>query len=156
MVNHIRASAKDPEVAANQFAVIAPVTHCAFFGGSEEMMVGELNVGDARYDYEGLIYRWFDYWLKGEKNGVVKETPKFQYYTMGLNKWQSAETWPPANAEMATFYLTSKGNANSVFGDGKLTPNRPGSEDKPDAFAYDPNYPVPITGGGFCCLGSEY
>jgi len=156
LVNHIRASAKDPEVAANQFAVIAPVTHCAFFGGSEEMMVGELNVGDARYDYEGLIYRWFDYWLKGEKNGVVKETPKFQYYTMGLNKWQSAETWPPANAEMATFYLTSKGNANSVFGDGKLAPNRPGSEDKPDAFAYDPNYPVPISGGGFCCLGSEY
>jgi putative CocE/NonD family hydrolase len=75
---------------------------------------------------------------------------------MGLNKWQSAETWPPANAEMATFFLTSKGNANSVFGDGKLTQNRPGSEDKPDVFTYDPDYPVPINGGGFCCLGSEY
>jgi len=156
LVNHIRSSAKDPEVAANQFAVIAPVTHCAFSGGSEKMTVGELNVGDARFDTEGLIFKWFDYWLQGEKNGVVKETPKFQYYTMGLNKWQSAETWPPANAEMATFYLTSKGNANSVFGDGKLTPNRPGSEDRPDAFTYDPNYPVPISGGGFCCMGSEY
>jgi len=156
LVNHIRSSAKDPEVAENQFAVIAPVTHCAFGRGSKEMMVGELNVGDARFDSEGLINRWFDYWLKGEENGVVKETPKFQYYTMGLNKWQPAETWPPANAKVTTLYLMSRGNANSVYGDGKLTPDRPGPEDKPDAFTYDPDYPVPINGGGFCCMGSEY
>jgi putative CocE/NonD family hydrolase len=156
LVNHIRSSARAPEVAENQFAVIAPVTHCAFGRGSKEMMVGDLNVGDARFDSEGLINRWFDYWLKGEDNGVVKKTPKFQYYTMGLNKWQSAETWPPANAKMTTFYLTSKGNANSVYGDGKLTLDRPGPEDKPDVFTYDPEYPVPINGGGFCCMGSEY
>jgi putative CocE/NonD family hydrolase len=156
LVNHVRSSAKDPEVADHQFAVIAPVTHCAYFGGSKETIVGELNVGDARFNYEGLIYKWFDYWLKGEDNGVVKETPKFQYYTMGLNKWQSSETWPPANAKMTAFYLTSRGNANSVFGDGQLTPNPPGSEDKPDAFTYDPEYPVPVNGGGFCCMGSEY
>jgi len=156
LVNYIRSSAKDPEVAANQFAVIAPVTHCGYFRESKETIVGELNVGDATFDYEGLIYKWFDYWLKGEQNGVVKEIPKFQYYTMGLNKWQTAGTWPPAGSKMTAFYLTSKGNANSVFGDGKLTPNRPGSEDKPDAFTYDPDNPVPVNGGGFCCMGSAY
>jgi putative CocE/NonD family hydrolase len=75
---------------------------------------------------------------------------------MGLNKWQSSETWPPENTEMVTLYLNSKGAANSVFGDGKLTSNRPGPEDHPDGFTYDPHFPVPIHGGGFCCMGSEY
>jgi predicted acyl esterase len=75
---------------------------------------------------------------------------------MGLNKWQSAETWPPKSAELVTLYLSSKGNANSVFGDGAITSNKPGPEDNPDAFTYDPEYPVPMLGGGFCCLGSAY
>jgi len=156
LVNYIRSNAEDPEVAQNQYAVIAPVCHCAFNRMSEATIVGERNVGDARFDTEGLIYDWFDYWLKGEDNGILKKTPGFQYYTMGLNKWQSSDTWPPDGAEMVSLYLTSKGQANSVFGDGGLTTNPPGQEDKPDAFTYDPNYPVPLHGGGFCCLGSSY
>jgi len=156
LINYIRSNAKDPEVADNQFAVIAPVCHCAFSRVSEETIVGERNVGDARFDSEALIYDWFDYWLKGEDNGILKKTPKFQYYTMGLNKWQSSDTWPPESAEKVTLNLTSKGKANSVFGDGGLSTNPPGPEDNPDAFAYDPKYPVPTHGGGFCCLGSNF
>lgn len=156
LFNHVRNNAKDPEVAKNQFAVIAPVCHCAFAGEIEETIVGERKVGDARFDYEGLIYNWFDYWLKGEDNKILKKTPKVQYYTMGLNKWQSSDTWPPQSAEMVTFYLTSKGSANSVFGDGRLFTDPPGPEDNPDAFTYDPAFPVPMHGGGFCCLGNAY
>jgi len=156
LVDYVRSNAKDPEVADNQIVVIAPVSHCAFSRATKETIVGERNVGDARFDYDGLTYDWFDYWLKGENNGVLKNTPKVQYYTMGLNKWQSSDTWPPVNAKMVTLYLTSNGNANSVFGDGGLTTNRPGPEDNPDAFTYDPDFPVPMHGGGFCCLGSEY
>jgi putative CocE/NonD family hydrolase len=156
LVDYIRNNAKDPEVAANQFIVISPVPHCAFGRETEETIIGEHNVGDARFDYENLTYAWFDYWLNGEDNGVLKETPKVQYYTMGLNQWRSSDTWPPVDAEMVTLYLTSKGNANSVFGDGGLSSKRPDPEDNPDAFTYDPNYPVPMNGGGFCCLGPEY
>jgi hypothetical protein len=156
LVNHVRSCARDPEVAANQFAIIAPVCHCAFSRVSEETVVGERNVGDARFNTEGLISEWFDHWLKGEDNGVLKRTPKFQYYTMGLNKWQSSETWPPEGTEMMTLYLDSGGKANSVFGDGRLTTSPPGRGDRPDAFTYDPKYPVPMHGGGFCCLGSDY
>ena len=156
LVDYVRSNTKDPEVADNQIVVIAPVSHCAFSRTTKETIVGERNVGDARFDYDGLTYDWFDYWLKGENNGVLKNTPKVQYYTMGLNKWQSSDTWPPVNAKMVTLYLTSNGNANSVFGDGGLTTNRPGPEDNPDAFTYDPDFPVPMHGGGFCCLGSEY
>ena len=156
LVDHVRRNATNAEVAENQFVVIAPVNHCAFTRATEDTVVGERHLGDARFEYNRLIYDWFDHWLKGENNGVLDKTPKYQYYTMGLNKWQSSDTWPPAGAEMVAWYLTSKGNANSVFGDGGLSLKAPGSEDKPDGFIYDPRYPVPMHGGGFCCMGPTY
>jgi putative CocE/NonD family hydrolase len=156
LVDYVRKNAQDPEVADNQFIVVAPVNHCAFSRSTEDTVVGERHVGDARFDYNGLIYDWFDYWMKGKDNDVLNKTPKVQYYTMGLNKWQSSDTWPPADAEMVTWYLTSNGSANSVFGDGRLSTKAPGPTDNPDSFTYDPNYPVPMYGGGFCCLGSKY
>ena len=153
LFNHVRENATDPEVANNQFAVIAPTTHCGFRRATEETIVGERNVGDARLDYDKLIYGWFDYWLKGEDNGILEETPKVQYYTMGLNKWQSSDTWPPEGAEMTTYYLTSGGHANSLFGDGRLTTTPPGSDTPPDNFTYDPANPVTSYGGNVCCTG---
>lgn len=156
LVDYVRSSAKDPEVADNQFVIIAPVNHCAFTRATKDTVVGERHVGDARFNYNRLIYDWFDYWLKGKDNGVLKKTPKVQYYTMGLNKWQFSDTWPPADAEMVTMYLFSRGDANSVFGNGSLSPQVPGKKDNPDGFTYDPNYPVPMNGGGFCCLGPKY
>jgi len=154
LFNYVRNNAADPEVAENQFAVIAPTLHCAFTGATEETIVGERNVGDARFDYDSLIYGWFDYWLKGEDNEILEKTPKVRYYTMGLNKWQSSDTWPPEGAEMMTYYLTSSGKANSVFGDGRLSTSPPGPEDKPDTFTYDPAFPVPSYGGNVCCTGN--
>jgi hypothetical protein len=153
LFNHVREHATDPEVAANQYAVIAPTLHCGYQRATEETVVGERNVGDARLDYDALIYGWFDYWLKGEDNGILEETPRVQYYTMGLNTWQASETWPPEGAAMTTYYLASGGQANSVFGDGTLTTTPPGPEDRPDAFTYDPAYPVPSYGGNVCCTG---
>ena len=154
LFNHVRNNAKDPEVAENQFVVIAPTLHCGFWRASEETIVGERNMGDIRFDYDGLIYGWFDYWLKGEKNGILDKTPRVQYYTMGLNKWQSSDTWPPEDARMVTYYLTSGGKANTLNGDGRLTKNPPGPEDHPDAFIYDPANPVPSYGGNVCCTGN--
>jgi len=154
LFNHVRINAKDPEVAENQFVVIAPTLHCGFWRASEETIVGERNMGDIRFDYDGLIYGWFDYWLKGEKNGILDKTPRVQYYTMGLNKWQSSDTWPPEDARMVTYYLTSGGKANTLNGDGRLTKNPPGPEDHPDAFIYDPANPVPSYGGNVCCTGN--
>ena len=41
--------------------------------------------------------------------------PKVTYYTMGANRWQTSDTWPPAGAEARTFYLSSGGNANTIM-----------------------------------------
>ena len=151
--NQVRKTA-DPAIADEQYAVIAPVPHCSYWGASEHTKVGERDLGDARLDYEALTWGWFDRFLKNEDKGLLAKTPKVQYYTMGLNKWQNSDVWPPANAKPVTMYLTSNGRANSLNGDGALKPASP-AEDKPDAFTYDPMNPVMTNGGGFCCMGAD-
>jgi putative CocE/NonD family hydrolase len=153
LFNHVRHNAQDPEVAQNQFAVVAPVTHCAYTRAAEQTIVGERNVGDARLDYDALIYGWFDYWLKGESNGIVDTLPKVRFYTMGANEWQAADEWPPEDTESVIYHLNSGGNANALFGDGELTTRPPGSADNPDSFTYDPANPVTSYGGNVCCIG---
>jgi len=153
LYNHVRNTAKDPNVRNNQYLVIAPVLHCSYKRATENTMIGERSVGDARLNYDDLTYGWFDYWLKGEQNGILQKTPKVQYYTMGLNKWQSSEVWPPANAQMTTYFLNSGGKANSLYGDGKLSTTAP-KLDAPDGFTYDPLNPVPSYGGNVCCTGN--
>lgn len=153
LFNHVRNNAKDAEIRDNQYLVIAPTLHCAYTRATENTIVGELSVGDARLNYDEQIYKWFDLWLKEESNDFKKTTPRVQYYTMGLNKWQAAETWPPENTRQVTWYLNSDGNANSRFGDGTLSTDKP-KEDHPDGFTYDPMNPVPSYGGNVCCTGN--
>ncbi len=151
MYNHIRKTA-DKDVADKQYAVIAPVAHCSYTRATENTVVGARSMGDARLDYSKLTYDWFDHFLKGEQNDILKR-PKVQYFTMGSNKWQASEQWPPASAEPMKFYLSSGGNANSLNGDGKLV-SEPPATDMPDVFTYDPMNPVPSFGGNVCCIGN--
>ena len=152
LFNHARDKGVDQEARDGQYAVIAPTPHCRFWTEDEETVVGERNMGDVRFDTDGLVARWFDYWLKGEENGVLENTPRVQYYTMGENVWQSADTWPPAGIEVTPWYLGSDGGANSLFGDGRLSLEAgPGAAS--DSFVYDPTVPVPSLGGGVCCTG---
>jgi putative CocE/NonD family hydrolase len=72
---------------------------------------------------------------------------------MGSNKWQSAESFPPAGASPVTFYLSSSGKANTLSGDGALV-SAPPAADTPDTFTYDPMNPVPSFGGNVCCTGN--
>ena len=69
---------------------------------------------------------------------------------MGENAWRTEREWPLARAEEQRWYLHSGGSANSLLGDGGLSPEAPG-EEPDDTFAYDPHFPVPTTGGNNCC-----
>ncbi|MDH3708235.1 MAG: CocE/NonD family hydrolase [Cyclobacteriaceae bacterium] len=152
LFNHVRNNIQDREVADNQYLVIAPTLHCRFTRATENTIVGERDLGDARLNYDEIVYGWFDYWLKGEKNGIL-DMPRVQYYTMGSNKWQTSDTWPPRQAQMTTLYLDSEGHANSLYGDGKLNLGLP-SDNQSDSFTYDPLNPVPSHGGNVCCTGN--
>lgn len=150
--NHVRRTA-DPAIGNQQYAFIAPTLHCAYKRATENTIVGERSMGDARYDYDALTYGWFDHFLKGERNGLLDTMPKVRYFTMGSNKWQASDTWPPRGAQPVTYYLSSGGKANTLNGDGVLA-LRPPSTDRPDSIIYDPMNPVPSLGGNVCCQGN--
>ena len=150
--NHVRKTAR-PEIANQQYAVIAPTLHCAYKRAGENLTVGERNIGDARLNYDELTWAWFDRFLKGENNGILEKMPKVRYYTMGMNKWQTSETWPPTGATPMTFFLSSGGKANTLNGDGVLG-EAPPAADAPDKFDYDPMNPVMSYGGNVCCTGN--
>lgn len=142
-----------PEVARQQYAVIAPVAHCSFTRATENTVVGERSVGDARLDYDALTYGWFDTFLKGDKTRLLDTLPRIRYYTMGSNKWQSSDVWPPKGATPTTWYLTSQGSANTMNGNGSLVAKLPAKAQR-DTFTYDPMNPVTSYGGNVCCTGT--
>jgi len=150
--NFVRAHAKG-DVANQQYAVIAPTLHCGYRRATENTIVGERSMGDARLNYDDLTWGWFDRFLKGESNGFLEKTPRVRYFTMGINKWQASDTWPPKGAQALKFFLSSGGKANSLNGDGVLVANAAAS-DAPDKFDYDPMNPVASYGGNVCCTGN--
>ncbi len=150
--NQVRKTAR-PEIANQQYAIIAPTLHCSYKRATENTIVGERSMGDARLDYDALTYAWFDHFLKGEDNKALEKMPKVKYFTMGMNKWQSADTWPPAGAAPVKMYLGSGGKANSLYGDGVLGSAAPVAGSA-DSFVYDPMNPVPSYGGNVCCTGN--
>jgi uncharacterized protein len=157
--NFVRSTAKG-EAANEQYAIIAPTLHCGYKRATENTVVGERSMGDARLDYDALTYAWFDHFLKGEDNGFLQKQPKVTYFTMGINKWQHSETWPPEGAKPVTLVLSSGGNANTLHGDGVLTfaaaptPSKAKSADVIDTFTYDPMHPTPSYGGNVCCAAN--
>lgn len=153
MFNHIRNTTKNPEIRDNQYLVIAPTLHCRFTRATENTIVGERSVGDARLNYDEQIFAWWDYWLKGIDTKFKEKTPRVQYYTMGSNQWQTADEWPPRDAELHTYYLQSNGDANTRFGTGVLQTKK-SKKDTFDSYFYDPMNPVSSLGGNVCCTGN--
>jgi putative CocE/NonD family hydrolase len=138
---------------ANTFTIIAPTAHCKMGRvESEHTIVGERDMGDARFDYTGFILRWYDHWLKGIDTGIAKE-PRVRVYTMGENRWKTYDSWPPRQALPVTYYLDSGGGANTLHGDGRLSragPRKPAR----DRYTYDPSHPTPSVGGQACCYAA--
>ena len=154
LFNHVRNNAESKSVRENQYLVISPTLHCGFKRAKENTIVGELSVGDARLNYDEQISLWFDHFLKGEKNNFENKIPRVQYYTMGINKWQQSETWPPKEATYQTYFLGSKGNAQTMYGNGTLSLSKNSKPQGKDSFVYDPMNPVKSYGGGVCCTGN--
>ena len=155
LFNHAREKGSDAETRDGQYVLIAPTLHCGFYRIPEhkDLKVGDLNVGRPKFPVWDQVFGYLDHYLKREDNGFLEKTPRVQYYTMGKNEWASADQWPPAAAVPETFYLSSDGSANSVFGDGRLSAKKPSGAPS-DTYPYDPMNPVPSLGGGVCCNGN--
>jgi putative CocE/NonD family hydrolase len=87
--------------------LVGPAAHCGWAQVKTE----------TGFDIVDEEKRFFDYWLKGRKNGVMNE-PRVTYYTYNAPKgqeWRTAVTWPLPNEKRTTWYL----------GDGRLVTERP-------------------------------
>ncbi len=67
---------------------LGPWEHGGKFNCSPE------NPGPTGFNHTGEFLKFFDYHLKGIENGLYDES-RIHYFTMGEEKWESAETWPP-------------------------------------------------------------
>ncbi len=143
--NGLRLHGRTPEARQSQL-IVGPWPHAL----SASTKTGDVDFGaNSLYDLEDLELRWFDYWLKGIDNGIVGEAP-LRLFIMGVNEWRDESEWPLARTDWQKWYLHSAGSANSLLGDGCLSPEEPGDEPA-DHFVYDPDFPVQTVGGNNCC-----
>jgi putative CocE/NonD family hydrolase len=133
-----------PEARAGARMIIGPWGHgpTQSFGGVDFTPSANVN----QFETE---LRFFDYHLKGIKNGLDAEAPVKLFY-MGVNKWRSEKDWPIPGTHYQELYLNSNGAANSVRGDGELSFKKPAAGSV-DTYRYDPQNPVPTIGGNNCC-----
>jgi len=92
------------------------------------------------------IKEWYDYSLKGSKNGWDKRPP-VRLYVLGENVWRYEKEWPLSRAVYTEYYLHSGGSANTFEGDGILDRIKPEASEPADTYTYDPQNPVPTVGG---------
>ncbi|HMH30393.1 MAG TPA: CocE/NonD family hydrolase [Steroidobacteraceae bacterium] len=106
---------------------------------------------DVEYNQPGALVppaeemRWWEYWLKGIDNGIMKEPPVTLFMMASGRKGHpsaashvfSSPNWPPANHPTA-YYLT---------GDMHLSTKAPSASDAKLSYQFDPANPVRTYGG---------
>ncbi len=83
---------------ANTKLLVGPGTHCAWSLVKEE----------TGFDLVTEELRFFDYWLKGKQNNVMRE-PAVTYFTYNApqdTQWRTSETWPLKTERRTDFYLS--------------------------------------------------
>ena len=109
---------------------------------------------DARVGFRRLQLDWFDRWLKRDGKPVDTPGAPVRIFVMGANQWRDETEWPLARTQPTRFFLHSEGQANTLEGDGGLSPEPPRllhKHGEADTFTYDPQHPVPTRGGSVCC-----
>ena len=122
---------KDPRT----HTIIGPWTH----GGQEKTRAGEREFGpSAAIDYDELILRWMDRYVRGIENGVDREKA-VRLFVMGKNSWRDEDAWPLARAKAQTYYLRSESNSAGFARLNHTAPDRAGSYNE---FFSDPAHPL--------------
>ena len=152
LFNHVRSKASEQYIRQNQYMIVSPTEHCHTYRLRDPHIVGARDMGKVEFGFDDIVYAFFDFYMKGARNEFPQRQPVVRYFTMGSNEWREASEWPPQGAENITLYLRSQNGANSLMGDGLLTPQPP-TDAGLDMFTYDPSNPVPSVGGNVCCLG---
>ena len=134
--------ARDAKTRQQQRLILGPWDH----GSVGKTKTGEVEFGpEATVDTFALQLDWFDRHLKQDPATLSKPFPPVRYFSMGDNVWHDAQTWPPECFTATSFYMHSKGNANTRRGRGVLSLKAPTQDETPDTFRADPAKPTPST-----------
>ena len=128
-------AARRNETNARTATIIGPWTH----GELERTRAGEREFEkSAAVDYDEIILRWMDHYLKGIDNGIQKEKP-VRIFVMGDNVWRDEDAWPLVRARDTSFYLNGAANESAI---GSLAAS-PAAKSVPfSEFLSDPRHPV--------------
>ncbi len=145
--------------ADGQYLLIGPWPHAT----NTKTIIHGVDFGPEEIiDLDGFIIAWLDRVVKGD-DSKWGERGRAHIFIMGDNKWHDFDDWPPPGVKETDFYLHSRGQANSMLGDGELVccnSNAPTSkfacsEDgkcgttdgqvgaPSDSYVYDPDDPTP-------------
>ena len=134
--------------------IMGPWTH----GDRQLTYVGDVDFGpeatidgNVATDFLTLRLRWFDRWLKGERNGVDAE-PTVRIFVMGGGsgrknaagrldhggRWRAERDWPLPGTRWTPYYCGRDGSLSAV---------RPGDSAGYREYRFDPANPVPTIGG---------
>ncbi|MFH1737804.1 MAG: CocE/NonD family hydrolase [bacterium] len=128
----------------NNRLILGPWTHV----NETDTRQGQLRYPDnstiSISDQVELVLDWFDYWLKGEDNGVLSGEP-VRYYLMSDvdtetdygNEWRISPVWPPV-AHEGELYLHPEGALDATI---------PQANDEPVQITFNPTNPIPTHGG---------
>lgn len=130
---------------AHQRLVVGPWAHVNQLGAFPEVDFGPRASAEV-VDLSGQHIRWYDRWLKGCDTGVERESP-VRIWVMGANQWRDEDAWPLPDTRFTRYYLHSGGHANTLHGDGRLSPDPPRREEPDDRYLADPRRTVPSIGG---------
>lgn len=102
---------------------------------------GDLDFGpDADRKLADYERRWHEFHMKGAANGLDTEPP-VQIFYMGVNRWRGEENWPVPGTQYVSWYLHENGRLST----------QPPRGESSSVYRYDPEDPVPTTGGNNCC-----
>ena len=92
---------------AEHYLLIGPYNHGGAQDRPKAIVEGYKIDSVAKIDIGSLVYKWFDYTLKGgKKPALIKD--KINYQVMGSNTWKHAASFKEMSNEVLTFYLDNK------------------------------------------------
>jgi uncharacterized protein len=146
MYTRMRAEARTEPARRGQRLIMGPWAHLLPYAVPTSRGTGDIDFGPAAMvellaDQERFLRRC----LGGASDDFLDEPP-VRIFVMGDNRWRNEREWPLARTRYTPLYLRSRGRANTLNGDGALSPGAPGDEPA-DQFVYDPANPVPTRGG---------
>ena len=149
----------DPNSRGAQQLILGPWLHGGY---PKSNKIGDLVFPEnAQFDVYAHMTKWFAHFLKGEDNGVERDTT-VRYYVMGAvgekdapgNVWREAKDWPP-RAQSTPYFLHGDGilsgpSLTKISAGGELHLRGDNSyEAKSTSYASDPRQPMSLPFTGF-------